>query len=81
MSCCGTRNFFGIHIPKNFDRCHSFLLALSATGSARKRPHFDTTAYKVFDPNGFYTLILLTLKTRNFFIFKCLNCINKNTRL
>ena len=28
-----------------FDRGHSFLLASSATGSARKRPHFDTTPY------------------------------------
>ena len=26
----------------NFDRCHSFLLAFSATGSARKRPRFDS---------------------------------------
>ena len=29
----------------NFDRCHSFLLAYSATGSARKRPHFDISPY------------------------------------
>jgi len=26
----------------NFDLGHSFLLASSASGSARKRPHFDT---------------------------------------
>ena len=30
---------------QNFDRCHSFLLASSATGSARKRPHFDISPY------------------------------------
>jgi hypothetical protein len=30
---------------QNFDRCHSFLLAFSATGGARKRPHFDTYPY------------------------------------
>ena len=29
----------------NFDRCHSFLLALSAAGSARKRPHFESLWY------------------------------------
>ena len=28
-----------------FDRGHSFCLASSATGSARQRPHFDTTPY------------------------------------
>ena len=27
------------------DRCHSFLLASSATGSARKRPHFDNLPF------------------------------------
>ena len=29
----------------NFDRCCSFCLAFSATGSARQRPHFDTSAH------------------------------------
>ena len=29
-----------------FDRCHSLLLAYSATGSARKRPHLSTSPYK-----------------------------------
>ena len=38
-SCCGARNFFrSLFASLNFDRCHSFLLASSATGSARKRP-------------------------------------------
>ena len=35
--------FFGRIRSKNFDRCHSLLLAVSAAGSARKRPHFDTS--------------------------------------
>ena len=45
MSCCGTRNFRSLFASQNFDRCHSFLLASSAAGSARKRPHFDTSPY------------------------------------
>ena len=46
MSCCGVRNFLTLPC-KNFDRGHSLLLASSATGSARKRPHFDTSPYKI----------------------------------
>ena len=40
MPCCGARNFLFAVRSQNFDRCHSLLLASSATGSARKRPHF-----------------------------------------
>ena len=47
MSCCGTRNFLLAYASQNFDRCHFFLLALSATGSARKRPHFDISPYLI----------------------------------
>ena len=38
------RSLCPVAVPeiKDFDRCHSLLLASSATGSARKRPHFDT---------------------------------------
>ena len=37
--CCGTRNLYAaLTAASNFDRCHSFLLAVSATGGARKRP-------------------------------------------
>jgi len=39
VPCCGARNFFrSLFASLNFDRCHSFSLASSATGSARKRP-------------------------------------------
>ena len=41
MSCCGAQNLLLANASPNFDRCHSLLLALSAAGSARKRPHFD----------------------------------------
>lgn len=44
MSCCGARNFLTLPC-KNFDRGHSLCLASSATGSARQRPHFDTSPY------------------------------------
>ena len=38
-SCCGAQNLFAaLTAASNFDRCHSFLLALSATDGARKRP-------------------------------------------
>ena len=37
--CCGARNLRAARTAaSNFDRCHSFLLAVSATGGARKRP-------------------------------------------
>ena len=37
--CCGARNLCAaLTAASNFDRCHSFLLAVSATGGARKRP-------------------------------------------
>ena len=45
MSCCGARKICISVDIWFFDRCHSFLLAYSATGSARKRPHFDTSTY------------------------------------
>ena len=32
--------FFARYRSQNFDRCHSFLLAFSAAGGARKRPRF-----------------------------------------
>ena len=38
MSCCGTRNLLLAFRSQDFDRCHSFLLALPAPGGARKRP-------------------------------------------
>ena len=38
-SCCGAQNLCAaLTAASNFDRCHSFLLAVSATGGARKRP-------------------------------------------
>ena len=36
--------FFARYRSQNFDRCHSFLLASSATGGARKRPPFHKGA-------------------------------------
>ena len=38
-SCCGSQNLCAaLTAASNFDRCHSFLLAASATSGARKRP-------------------------------------------
>ena len=37
--------FFARIRSQNFDRCHSFLLAFSATGGARKRPPFHKGAF------------------------------------
>ncbi len=37
--------FCSLFASQNFNRCHSLLLAASATGSARKRPHFDNSPY------------------------------------
>ena len=45
MSCPGAQNFCSLFASQNFDLGHSFLLASSATGSARKRPHFDTSPF------------------------------------
>ena len=45
MSSVAVSEIFCSQSSQNFDRCHSFLLALSATGSARKRPHFDISPY------------------------------------
>ena len=45
MSCPGARNFRSLFASQNFDRGHSFLLPLSATGGGRKRPHFDISPY------------------------------------
>ena len=37
--CCGARNLCAaLTAASNFDRCHSLLLAVSATGGAHKRP-------------------------------------------
>ena len=37
--CCGARNLYAaLTAASNFDRCHSLLLAVSATGGAHKRP-------------------------------------------
>ena len=49
-----------------FDRSHSFLLAFSATGSARKRPHFDIPAYLIVKPFTQY----LTIITQSFSFVK-----------
>ena len=38
MPCCGARNLPLAVRSQDFDRCHSFLLASSAPGGARKRP-------------------------------------------
>ena len=43
-SCCGTQNSLFAKRSQNFDHCHSFLLASSATGGARKRPPFHKGA-------------------------------------
>ena len=37
--------FFARYRSQNFDHCHSFLLAFSATGGARKRPPFHKGAF------------------------------------
>ena len=41
--------FFARIRPQNFDRCHSFLLASSATGGARKRPPLHKGAFRTGD--------------------------------
>ena len=41
MSCCGARNFQFAQGSQNFDRCHSFCFAFSATSNAQQRPHLD----------------------------------------
>ena len=46
MSCCGARNPLLAVRSQDFDRCHSFLLASSAPGGARKRPRFGNPPYK-----------------------------------
>ena len=45
-SCCGAQNSLLADCSQNFDRCHSFLLASSATGGARKRPPFHKGALR-----------------------------------
>ena len=45
MSCCGARNLLLADRSQDFDRCHSFLLASSAPGGARKRPRFGNPPY------------------------------------
>ena len=63
MSCCGARNFSTLPC-KNFDRGHSLLLASSATGSARKRPHFDISPYEILE--RFDSKIRLISRSANF---------------
>ena len=48
-SCCGTQNSLFAKRSQNFDHCHSFLLASSATGGARKRPPFHKGAFRTGD--------------------------------
>ena len=48
-SCCGTQNSLFAKRSQNFDHCHSFLLASSATGGARKRPPFHKGAFGTGD--------------------------------
>ena len=48
--CCGARNLrAALTTASNFDRCHSFLLAVSATGGARKRPVRPYKGVRFFD--------------------------------
>ena len=42
--------FFARYRSQNFDHCHSFLLAFSATGGARKRPPFHKGAFSHATP-------------------------------
>ena len=48
-SCCGTQNSLFAKRSQNFDHCHSFLLASSATGGARKRPPLHKGALRTGD--------------------------------
>ena len=48
-SCCGTQNSLFAKRSQNFDHCHSFLLASSATGGARKRPPLHKGAFGTGD--------------------------------
>ena len=48
-SCCGTQNSLFAKRSQNFDHCHSFLLASSATGGARKRPPLHKGAFRTGD--------------------------------
>ena len=74
MSCCGARKNHRIRwCSILFDRGHSLLLAVSATGSARKRPHFDTSPY--FDCNMHFNKrvgecqVQYTIKVKLFWVF------------
>ena len=42
--------FFARYRSQNFDHCHSFLLAFTATGGARKRPPFHKGAFNHATP-------------------------------
>ncbi len=47
-SCRGAQNLCAaLAAASTFDRCHSFLLAASATGSARKRPPLAGTSRRL----------------------------------
>ena len=48
-SCCGTQNSLFAKRSQNFDHCHSFLLASTATGGARKRPPLHKGAFRTGD--------------------------------
>ena len=75
MSCCGDRNFLALPC-KNFDRSHSLLLASSATGSARKRPHFDTSPFALL----IYTIYcLLSIKITALTFVRAVKCILEQT--
>ncbi len=58
MSCCGARNLLLADRSQDFDRCHSFLLAFSATGGARKRPRFGNP------PCSRYIIVLGVVRER-----------------
>ncbi len=82
MSRCGARNFLLACTSQNFDRCHSVCFASSATGSARKRPHFDISpnikiCRNTLDPNiiSYFFLKINTYfkKIKNFLL-----CIGEN---
>ena len=47
MSCCGARNLLLAVRSQDFDRGHSFLLASSTPGGARKRPRFGKPPFAV----------------------------------
>ena len=58
-SCCGAQNLYAaLTAASNFDRGHSFLLTVSATGGARKRPRLQSSILQTTASN------LPTISTR-----------------